>query len=62
MKPRRLLFSAIGFGFGCLLQIIALARYISRLPDDWIGITIYIVTILAFGAAAIVTYIRWTQA
>lgn len=35
-----------------VLQIIGLIRYVSRLPGDWLGIGLYVVTILAFVAAS----------
>lgn len=31
-----------------VLQTAGLIRYINRLPNDWVGISLYIVTILAF--------------
>lgn len=40
------------FGWGgliaAILQVIGLLRYIDRLPDDWIGIALYVISILAF--------------
>jgi hypothetical protein len=36
-----------------LLQTIGLIRYISRLPEYWIGITIYAITLLAFIVSSI---------
>lgn len=44
---------------GCVLQVIALVRYVRRLPDDWVGIGIYSATIVAFAVAGIVGYARW---
>jgi len=41
-----------------LLQTIGLARYVSRLPDDLVGITIYTITLIAFIAASIGGFIQ----
>jgi hypothetical protein len=35
-----------------LLQTIGLIRYINRLPEDWVGIMLYAITLLAFIAAS----------
>ncbi|MFN2134122.1 MAG: hypothetical protein ACK2VD_26615 [Anaerolineae bacterium] len=42
----------------CIFQIIGLVRYVGRLPDDWIGIGLYAVTIVAFAVGAIGFYTR----
>jgi hypothetical protein len=36
------------FIVGLLFQIMGTIRYIMRLPDDWLGIALYILTITAF--------------
>lgn len=41
-----------------VLQSIGLIRYINRLPDDRIGITIYAVTLIAFVLASIGSFIQ----
>jgi len=44
-----------------ILQTIGLIRYIDRLPDDWVGITLYVVTLLAFIAVSIGSFIQAGQ-
>jgi hypothetical protein len=39
-----------------LLQIFGLIRHVERLPEDWIGIGIYIVSIIAFAIASLAFY------
>jgi hypothetical protein len=60
-KPKGLLIAAVCSAIACLLQIIGLVRYIGRLPDDWIGIALYIVTIFAFALGTIGFYIQWQK-
>jgi len=43
------------------LQTVGLIRYISRLPDDWIGITLYTITLIAFIAVSIGSFIQAQQ-
>lgn len=40
------------------LQTVGLIRYIIRLPDDWIGITLYIVTLIAFIVVSVGSFIQ----
>ncbi len=42
----------------CVLQIIGLLRYIERLPNDWVGIGLYVVTIIAFALVAFGFYVQ----
>ncbi|HEY88084.1 MAG TPA: hypothetical protein G4O06_08755 [Dehalococcoidia bacterium] len=44
-----------------ILQVVGLARYISRLPDDWVGIGLYIATIIGFLLAGMGFTIQWRQ-
>lgn len=44
-----------------ILQTIGLIRYIDRLPDDGVGITLYVVTLLAFIAVSIGSFIQAGQ-
>ncbi len=60
-KPKVLLIAAVGSGIACLLQIIALIRYLGRLPGDWVGIGLYAVTIVAFALGAIGFYIQYNK-
>jgi hypothetical protein len=41
-----------------LLQVFGLVRYMDRLPQDWVGIGIYILTIVSFVIVALVFYSR----
>jgi hypothetical protein len=43
------------------LQTVGLIRYISRLPEDWIGITIYAITLIAFIAVSIGSFFLANQ-
>jgi len=43
------------------LQTVGLIRYIKRLPDDWIGIALYAITLLAFIAVSIGSFIQAAQ-
>jgi hypothetical protein len=40
------------------LQTVGLIRYIQRLPQDWIGITLYTITLIAFIAVSIGSFIQ----
>ena len=33
---------------GAVFLAIGLVRYLNRLPDDWVGITLYVINIVAF--------------
>ena len=46
---------------GTIFQGIGLIRYIYRLPDDWIGIVLYSITLLAFAAVSIGSFIQARQ-
>jgi uncharacterized membrane protein YhhN len=48
-------------GAASLLQITGLARYLRRLPDDRLGIALYIVTIVAFALVSIEHFARWRK-
>lgn len=60
-KAKGWLLGAVAAAIACILQVIGLIRYVGRLPDDRLGIGLYIVTIIAFGIAAIGFLIRWTR-
>ena len=40
------------------LQTVGLIRYVSRLPDDWVGITLYAITLIAFIVVGIGSFIQ----
>jgi hypothetical protein len=44
---------AVAAVVAAILQTIGLIRYIQRLPQDWVGICLYVITLLAFLAIAI---------
>ena len=44
-----------------IFQIIGLVRYVNRLPDDWIGITLYAITLVAFVLVSIGSFIQANQ-
>ena len=60
-KTRVLLTVAISAIVACILQIMGLIRYLIRLPEDWVGIVLYIATIIAFALIAVGFYIQWRQ-
>jgi hypothetical protein len=53
-----MLVGAICLAVACALQIVGLIRYVGRLPADWVGIGLYIASIIAFAVAALAFYIR----
>lgn len=44
-----------------ILQTVGLIRYVNRLPDDWVGITLYAITLIAFIAVSIGSFIQARQ-
>jgi hypothetical protein len=46
---------------GFAVQAVGVARYVSRSPDDWVGIGLYSATLVAFGIAALGFFVRWRQ-
>jgi hypothetical protein len=44
-----------------ILQTVGLIRYINRLPEDWVGITIYAITLIAFIAVSIGSFFQARQ-
>jgi hypothetical protein len=61
MKPRSFLALVFGYLIGMAIQVAGLIRYVDRLPNDWAGIGLYVVTILFFGLGAIVYLLRWAS-
>jgi uncharacterized membrane protein YhhN len=45
----------------CLLQIAGFIRYLHRLPEDTVGIVLYIITIIAFAISALGLFIQWRK-
>ena len=57
----RLLVLAAAAALACILQVVGLVLYLNRLPDDWVGIGLYITTIVAFALVAAGFYIQWRR-
>jgi len=53
-------FRLIGWSavLAAILQTVGLIRYINRLPDDWVGITLYTITLIAFIGVSIGSFIQ----
>ena len=51
-KVKSWLIVAVCLSVACVLQVIGLARYVGRLPDDWVGIGLYSATFVGFAFAA----------
>ena len=60
-KAKNMLLGAAASAVACLLQIIGLVRYVGRLPDDWVGIGLYVVSAIAFAVGALGFYVRWRR-
>jgi len=43
------------------LQLIGFLRYLDRLPDDLVGLGLYVVTIIALVISALGFYIQWRE-
>ena len=56
---RYLLVMAIAASIATALQIYGTLRYIRRLPDDTLGVVLYVVVSVLFGAVAAINYCRW---
>ena len=58
INPRN--FRILGWltALAAFLQAIGLIRYISRLPDDWVGIVLYTITLLAFIITSIGAFLQ----
>jgi hypothetical protein len=52
-------FASIFMAIAVLLQIFGLIKYLDRLPEDWAGIGLYIVTIVAFVIASFGFDVKW---
>lgn len=55
------LFAAVCFTIAAILEGIGAARYISRLPDDGVGIGLYVAASVLFAIAAFGFYVKWAQ-
>ena len=64
MKPKETKrFRLFGWlaAIAAIFQMIGLIRYINRLPDDWIGITLYAITLVAFVLVSIGSFVQTRQ-
>jgi hypothetical protein len=63
MREEKRLYAVFGWAaaLAVVLQTIGLIRYANRLPDDWLGISLYIITILAFAAISAGAFIQARQ-
>lgn len=61
-EKRRYFWIAAAAALAGVLQLVGLVRYANRLPDDWVGITLYVITIVAFAIASLGAYLRARQA
>jgi uncharacterized membrane protein SpoIIM required for sporulation len=52
---------AVLLTIAAILEGIGSARYVSRLPDDWVGIGLYVAASALFAIAAFGFYIKWAQ-
>jgi uncharacterized membrane protein len=55
------LFAAVFAAIAFILEAVGAARYVSRLPDDWVGVGLHITASLLFAIAALGFYFKWTQ-
>ena len=55
------LFGAVCLSIAFIFEALGAARYISRLPDDWVGIGLYVSASVLFAVAAFGFYIKWTR-
>jgi hypothetical protein len=58
-NPQGHLFAALCSAFAFLLQSIGTVRYVWRLPDDWVGIGLYLTTAVLFAVIAVGFYGKW---
>ena len=60
-RKRGWLLAAVAAATSCVLRIISLLRYLDRLPEDRIGIGLYIAAIVALAIAATGFFIQWRR-
>lgn len=60
-RKKGFLVAAVLASIGCLVQVVGVVRYIGRLPDDWIGIGLYVAATVAFAIAAIGFLVQWRR-
>ena len=45
----------------CVFQVVGLVRHLDRLPEDKVGVGLYIATIVAFALVAVGYYAQWRR-
>lgn len=60
-KPTVYLIAGACMSVAAVLQAVGLARYVGRLPDDWVGIGLYIAALVGFAIAALGFFIQWNR-
>jgi len=60
-KETEFLIGAFFSAAACIFQIIGLIRYLNRLPDDWFGIVLYMVTVVAFAVGAVGFFVQYRR-
>lgn len=60
-RSTALLGAALCSSAGFVVQAVGLARYVGRLPDDWVGVGLYSTTLVAFAIGAAGFSIRWRK-
>ena len=58
-QSKNLLWVAIAAAAAMVLQVIGLVRYLGRLPDDTVGIVLYVIAAVAFTISAVFYAVRW---
>ena len=61
-NPKAYLIAGLCSILACLFQIIGLVRYLNRLPEDSLGIGLYILSIIAFTIGAMGFLLQWSKA
>ncbi len=57
-EPKRMVFISGLWVTVAATQFAALLRYTTRLPGDWLGVALYVLTIVAASLAATLCFIR----
>jgi len=60
-RSTTLLIAAFCLVIACVLQAVFLARYVGRLPHDWVGIGLYSAALIGFALAATGFLIQWRR-
>jgi hypothetical protein len=60
-RSKRSWVPAVLFTIAFILQSIGTVRYVRRLPNDWVGIVLYVTTTVLFAVVALGFYLRWLK-